>query len=436
MTAINPLQSRRVLIVARQSDRFFSCWMNTLQSFGLDVHFFPLDVARSYPDVSNVTIHRLSAPLRPRLMLRILLNAPDQLRYFPNYEGHLTRNFHSEFVYPLFHIELPSRPAAPISGLLRNTGSATDIRPSALARVIRRFKPDLVLSVGFDHAALVTLHARDRFGPGFPAWLACAWRDESLKSEPCEVRPSELVRIFSSIDFFAFESEAELTCARKLGWTGPALPVTSPPQFDFDQLAFKMPFPPSKRRTIVIDCRAERPDAVLAAIRALETRAEVLQNYLTVVCGPPHAMIDEAVAQVLRQDRFPIMREKELSRHCAPELLGSSRIYFGIPHRDDEPDSALLYAAAMGAFPVQIGASADASWPASGMDGLSVAPGDADGLTSIVTRVLADDALVDRAAEKNLAIARQKFSVNSPDAIHRQRRELFDEIFVGPRAVR
>ena len=45
MTAISHLQSRRVLVVADQGDQFFSYWINSLQSPGFDIHFFPLDAS-------------------------------------------------------------------------------------------------------------------------------------------------------------------------------------------------------------------------------------------------------------------------------------------------------------------------------------------------------------------------------------------------------
>ena len=369
-------------------------------------------------------------------MLRLLMKQPDLLWHFPNYEFYLNKLFQTEFVYPLLHVELVSRPAAPISELLRKTGSITDIRPAALARVIRCVKPDLIFSVGLDHAAVVTLRARDRFGAGFPAWLACAWRDHSIKSGASGVRPSEMSRIFSSIDLFAYEGEAELTAARKGGWTGRAIPVSSSTEFDFDRLALKAPLPPSQRRTIVIDCSLDRPECAVAVIEALDSCADILQNYMTVICRPSHAMIFEAVSRVLRKGRFPVMYEPRSPAECAPELIGSSRMHFGMPQMDDEPASASVYAAAMGAFPIQICDAGESNWADPGLQGLSVSPANAEGLKSVVTRVLTDDDLVDGAAEKNLAIVRQKFSINSADAISQQRRDLFDEIFVGPRATR
>lgn len=436
MTAASHLQSRRILVVARQSDRFFSYWLHSFHSLGLDVQFFPLDAPQSYSDLVNVTVHRLFVPLRPRLMLRLLMEKPDQLRHFPNYEFHLSKEFHSEFVYPLAHIELPSRPAAPISEMLRRTGSILDIRPAALAKVIRRVKPDLVFSVGLDHAAIVTLRARDRFGPGFPTWLACCWRERSSKSALEGTCSPEMSRMFSSIDFFAYEGEAELTRARKYGLTGEALPFSLPTEFDFDRLAHKMPLPPSRRRTIVIDCSPDRPERAVAAIEALDSCAEILQNYMTAVCRPSHASIYEAVTRIQRRGRFPIMYQPELSAHCAPELLGSSRLYFGVPYLMDGPDLALAYSAAMGAYPIQVCEPGESNWADPGLMGSSAAPSDTEGLKSALTRALTDDDLVDRAAENNLAIARQKFSIASGGAIDRQRREMFDEIFVGPRSVR
>ena len=164
-----------------------------------------------HPDLSNLTIHRLFAPLRPRLMLRILMQKPDQLlQHFPNYEFHLQRRYHTEFVYPLFHVELSGHPASPISALLRKTGSMTDIRPAALARVIERVRPDLVVSIGLDHAAAVTLRARARLGPGFPAWLLCTRRERTF--EPGAKHPHEIVADFLVGRFLRLRKRGGAAC--------------------------------------------------------------------------------------------------------------------------------------------------------------------------------------------------------------------------------
>ena len=430
MTSFSHLQFRRVLIVSTQDDPFFSYWINNFQLQGFDIHFFPLDASVPSPNLSNLTIHRLFAPLRPRLMLRLLTKNPDQLLHFPNYEFLLEQKYHTEFVYPLLHIEWPTRPTAPISALLRRTGSVADIRPAALARVIKRVKPDLIVSVGLDHAAVVTRRARDRFGPGFPAWLLSARCDRAFKAGTAHT--AEISKIFASIDFFAYEREAELSLARKFGLTGAALPFALPIEFDFSQLSHKMPLPPSRRRTIVIESTGDRTEC--AAIEAFDACDELLQNYMTTVCGPWDRMMDEAVARILRTGRFPIMRQHQPSTHCAPELIGSSRAYVATPRRADRPDLALVFAAAMGAFPIQICEPGESNLADHGLEGLSVAPADADGLKSAVTRVLTDDALVDSTAAKN-AMAHREFSTDSTEAIN-QSRELFDEIFVGPRAAR
>src|SRR5262245_20194717 len=172
---VRRLQSQRVLVVGEQGGWTISYWIDVLRSLGADVHFFPLDWAREHFELHDVTVHHLFPPLRPRLMLKLAKNAPDQLFQFPNYEAHLRKPYRTEFIYPLPLLELPGHPAAPISKFFRKTGFVSDIRPAALARVVRRVRPDLLLSVGLDPAASVTLRARDRFGPGFPTWLAYAW---------------------------------------------------------------------------------------------------------------------------------------------------------------------------------------------------------------------------------------------------------------------
>lgn len=431
MTVFSRPLSRRVLVVAKQDDPFLSYWTDGLRFSGIDIHFFPLDRLRPLRDLGNLTIHRLFAPLRPRLMLRLLRENPEQLLHFPNYEFLLQQKFQSEVVYPLLYLELPGAPGTAISTLLRKTGSNTDIRPRALARVIKRIKPDLIVSAGLEEAAVVTLRARALIGPGFPAWLLGSRRN--IESHLSAKNRSEAVQIFSAVDFFAYEDHADVGVARKLGLTGLPLPLTLPIRLDFDQLVHKMPLPPSRRRTITIESRGDPSEC--AVLEAFGLFAEFLQDYMTVVCGPPYKMLDEAVMRVVRTGRFPIMRAQEPSIAGGPELVGVSRVYVAVPQRSGGPDLRLVQAAAMGAFPVQICDPARSNLDDHHLNGLAIGAADTNGLRSAITRVLADDDLVDQAAAKNLAVARRRFSINSAEAVN-QRRELFDEIFVGPRAIR
>lgn len=430
MTIFSRPLSRRILVVAKQDDPVLPYWTGGLRFSGFDIHFFPLERLQALHDLSNVTIHRLFAPFRPRLMLRLLREKPEQLLHFPNYEFLLQQTFQTDVVYPLLHVELPGSPAKAISGLLRKTGNVTDIRPRALARVIKRIKPDLVVSVGLEEAGAVTLRARSRVGLEFPAWLLCTRKDiESRLS--AETRP-EVVEIFSTVDFFAYEEQADVALARKLGLTGLALPLTFPIRIDVDQFLHKMPLPPSQRRTIMIDCRGEPSES--AAIEALGSCAELLQDYMTVVGGTLQQAADKAVERVMRTGRFPVMRSSEPSIAGAEELMGCSRIYLAVPQHQG-PDTRLIQAAAMGAFPIQICDPERSNLEDHHLSGMAVAATDRNGFKAAVTRALTDGNLVDQTAATNLAAARRRFSISSVDAIN-QRRELFDEIFVGPRALR
>ena len=433
-------QPRRTLVVARQGDELLTTWISALRPFSSEIHVFPLDAGRLPSDLAAVTVHRLFASLRPRLMFRLLTRDPTQLGSFPNYESHLGNSYNVSFIYPwLLHLELPGRPAARVSRQLRNTGSFADFRPYALARLIKRVKPDLVLSVGLEHAAAVTLLARDCFGPEFPGWLLCASDDRRSKKQASQLGSAQMSRIFSSIDFFAYEREADLGTARDCGLTGLALPVNTPSsiRIDLDQLGYQMPFPPSRRRTILIDCRNARPDSIVAVIDALDSCAETLQNFMTVVAGAEHREIFEAVTRIWRRGRFPVMHEHRPISTCPPELIGSSRLYFGgASPTSKETTFSWVYAAAMGAFPFQVCDRESSNWADLMLNGSSVRQEDGEMLKSGVMRALTDDKLVDEAAKQNLALARRKFSVDSALAGDSEQREALEEIFLGPRVAR
>jgi hypothetical protein len=65
VTITEQFQSRRVLVVANHGDGALSSWLSGLQTFGFDVHVFPLDWRQSHSGLGNTTVHRLFPPLRP-----------------------------------------------------------------------------------------------------------------------------------------------------------------------------------------------------------------------------------------------------------------------------------------------------------------------------------------------------------------------------------
>jgi glycosyltransferase involved in cell wall biosynthesis len=89
------------------------------------------------------------------------------------------------------------------------------------------------------------------------------------------------------------------------------------------------------------------------------------------------------------------------------ESFGQARIAIGISKTDGAPIS-MLEAMTMGAFPIQSDTESTAEWLTHETNGLLVDPDDVAAIEQAIRRALADDTLVDNAAEFNLDLVSQK----------------------------
>ena len=90
---------------------------------------------------------------------------------------------------------------------------------------------------------------------------------------------------------------------------------------------------------------------------------------------------------------------------------GKARAYVGLSISDAIPTS-LLEAMVTGAFPIQSNTGAAGEWVVDGESGIIVPPEDPEVVAAAIRRAVSDDALVDRAAEVNARVARERLDEN------------------------
>ena len=202
-------------------------------------------------------------------------------------------------------------------------------------------------------------------------------------------------------DFYSCECHRDIALAKGMGLRGEVLPVLpNTGGFDLDEIRQAPVAPPSQRKLILLKGYQHWAGRALVGLRALERSADALRGY-TVVVYSAHA--DVALAAELMAVRTGIdvdVLPTGLSHADILRYHGRARIAIGLSIGDGISTS-FLEAMAMGAFPIQSDTSCGDEWTEHGRTALRVPPEDPDVIEAAIRRALADDELVDRAAERN-----------------------------------
>ena len=282
-------------------------------------------------------------------------------------------------------------------------------RARQLARLIRRLRPDVVHSLELQAAGYLTLEAKRLLEGEFPPWMATNWGSDVALFGRLEEHRARIRQILAECDYYGCECERDVRLAREHGLRGEPLPVT-PNGGGFDLAAarrLRSPEPPSRRRIIMVKGYQTWAGRALVAIRALARCAELLKPYQVVVHSPSEDV--KLAAQLLAADNG--VDVLVLSPYQAHETIlgyhGRARISLGLSIGDGISTS-LLEALLMGAFPIQSDTACTAEWLVDGKTGMIVPPEDPDAVEGALRTALADDALVDAAAEENWRLAEQR----------------------------
>jgi glycosyltransferase involved in cell wall biosynthesis len=211
-----------------------------------------------------------------------------------------------------------------------------------------------------------------------------------------------------------------------MGLKGKPLPVLpNAGGFDFANIA-QIPRvdPPSARRQILLKGYQHFAGRALAGLQAIRRCADLLSDYRIAIYSafPDVKIAAELLAQEtgLTIDILPPMPHKALLAE-----YGKSRTYIGLSI-SDAISTSLLESMVMGAFPIQSGTACADEWIEDGVSGLIVPPEDVDAIAAALRKVLANDALVDAAAEINGQTCRDRLDA---DDVRRQAIALYEQIY-------
>ena len=463
----------RILFVGMQSSPHVARWIELIADKGWDLHFFPVDGCMPNRNLRCITLHwpvldsaieqktkpvmvpvqqGLSFARRLRRMGRIALNDPSEVVY--RLKARLmaarkldqpTPSVSSAIIAdePESGISIPSMEAvrseagggrdlqwSRFTPTLAELGGAQILKagtvrlgesdcaapllngPGVLLERIRALRPDLIHSMEFQHSGYLVLRARELYGPGFPRWLATNWGSDIFYFGRFPDHRMQIERLLAAIDFYSCECERDIFIARQFGYRGPAFSgIPNSGGFDLKQVAsLRSPHPPSQRKVVMIKGYQHFAGRALTALKVLENFASQLKGYRIVL----FSVSDEPRRRADELQRAGVLDTEVIDWATHEQILmrfGEARLYMGISISDAISTSA-LEAMAMGAFPIQTNTSCCEEWFKDGEGGFIVPPDDFDAICDKFGRALADDALVDRAAEVNWRTVQSRLDKN------------------------
>jgi hypothetical protein len=272
-----------------------------------------------------------------------------------------------------------------------------------LSDIIRKIKPDLIHSMHIQEAGYITLEVKKRYKGIFPKWLVTNWGSELNLFSNISGHKEKIMDVLSNCDYLSGECSNDIKIAKKLGFEGKFLPVIpNSGGIDFEKIdRIKKPGLISERKNIMLKGYQNWAGRSLVGLRALRRCSDVLKSYRILIYSAD--TIDIVIAAEL------FTQETGIETYVIPlftshdEMLsyhGSARISIGLSITD-AISTSLLEAMAMGSFPIQSNTSCASEWFKNGQTGILVSPEDPEDVEKAVRRALADDDLVNRAAQLN-----------------------------------
>ncbi|QFR33494.1 glycosyltransferase [Ancylobacter sp. TS-1] len=281
--------------------------------------------------------------------------------------------------------------------------------PFRLRSVLLRFRPALLHSLETQLAGYLCVDALQDV-EGRPPWIASSWGSDLELFRRFEKHHPMLRRFCTGIDRFLADCARDMVTARRFGYAGPPVePMPATGGGDIEQLAKMATTPPSARRSIIVKGYhnwAGRGLLALSALTLIRDRLEGLSVGILTPAPQVRAWAEHMRATLgLDVEALPYLPTPE----DAMARMANARAVIGVSISDGIP-TTVLEAMTVGAFPVQTSTSCLNEWIVDGETGILVSPHDTAEMAEAIRRALADDELVDRAAERNLEMVRSRWS--------------------------
>ena len=370
----------RILFVAMSDSIHTARWINQLNGQRWDIHLFPsMDCGGTHPDLQNVTTcHTFYSKDKNR-------NKTVKLRGIPviNRELAFLGREALKMIWP-------------------------DYRRFQLERTIRRLQPDIIHSMEIQTAGYLTMDVRKKYAGQFPPWIITNWGSDVYLFGRQAQHSGKIKEVLAACDYYSCECQRDVQLARQMGLKGEVLPVLpNTGGFDLARVAqFRQPGPTSARRLILLKGYQNWAGRGLIGLRAIAECARELRGY-HIAIYLANEDVKRAARLVSKSTGIPIEVIPYRSHEDMLRLFGRARLSIGLSI-SDAISTTLLEAMVMGAFPIQSCTSCADEWIVDGESGLIVPPEDPEPIAAAIRRAATDDTLVDRAAELNARVVRER----------------------------
>ena len=370
----------RIFFVAMAESVHTARWISQLEGQGWDIHLFPsIDWGLTHPDIRNIDV------------------------YHSFYGKTSNRNHRAK----LHGIPVISEFAAR-TGRVMLKRIRLSYRTIQLIHLIHKLQPDIIHSMEIQAAGYLVLDAKRRYKQKFPPWIVTNWGSDIYLFGRLADHVERIKAVLASCDYYSCECQRDVRLAQQMGLRGEVLSILpNTGGFDLKRVArFRQSGPTSERRLILLKGYQHFAGRALVALRAVSLCANDLKGYRVVVYspGPDVKIAAELAAQ---STGIPIDIIPPCSHDEMLQFYGAARIYIGLSI-SDAISTSLLEAIVMGTFPIQSSTSSADEWIQDGETGFIVPPEDPEPVAAAIRRALSDDALVNRAAELNARVARER----------------------------
>jgi len=382
----------RILFVAMANSIHTARWVSQLHDTGWDIHVFDAAESTVHPELKGVTAYTFYRPVKSACNVRKL-----------------------HTVWPF---------ARGAHCVRRNFPWVTKVllrpRTETLALLIRKLKPDIIHSLEMQRESYPLLEVRQKLGKRFSMpWIYSSWGSDIFLFGRQPDHIERIRAVLTTCDYYISDCQRDVSLARDLGFKGEVLGVfPGPGGFDIQHmLTMRQAGATSDRKVIALKGYHGWAGHALVALQALHQCADALRSYDIVIY-----MADDNVRSAAEHVSSVTGLSIAVLPHSPHEeimkLMGRSRIAIGVSISDGTPNT-MLEAMVMGAFPVQSDTISTAEWITHGKNGLLVPPEDPEAIATAVRHALADDDLVDRAAEINARLTAERIdrSVIQPQVI-------------------
>ncbi|MGB7539001.1 MAG: glycosyltransferase [Anaerolineales bacterium] len=282
------------------------------------------------------------------------------------------------------------------------------LREHLLALIIRLWHPDIVHSLEMQQAGYLALSAKRIIGNKFPAWIMSLWGSDLFLFGRLQAHREHVKAVLNECDYLICECDRDITLSKELGFHGqnlPKYPVYG--GFNLEHTGHLRSSPStSSRRMILLKGYQHWAGRALVGLQALARCSGFLKDFeIAIYSATPDV---EIAAEILAQEtKIPIKIQTQCSHDEMLSLFGKARIHIGLSITDGLPGS-LLESMVMGAFPIQSGTACADEWIEDGKSGFIVPPEDPYRIAEAIRKALIDDDLVDRAAEINAQVVKER----------------------------